>query len=206
MEYLHREYDNHNNYVGAGRIMAYGNLTVWCGPMFAGKSSNLIQRYIWKNHAKDFSIMVKPSFDTRYSSEKVVTHTGLEVIAQNVKNVSEIKSFFISDQNKNLMIDECQFFIEPHVNGDLIAVVKELLKRGINVFASGLDMDWKGDPFIVTAKLLAMADNVYKLTAVCNHSGDEATKTFKKSLAGGSVELGETDKYEARNNKYWRFE
>jgi thymidine kinase len=186
--------------------MAYGNVTVFTGPMFCGKSSNLIQTCIWKNHAKDYSLMIKPSFDDRYSTQEVVTHSGLKVTAQNVKHVNEIKHFFINDHYKNLMIDEVQFFEEPYVDGNLIPVIKEILKNGVNVFAAGLDMDWRGDPFIVTAKLLAMADNVHKLKAVCNWSGKEATKTFKKSFTGGSVELGETDKYEVRNNEFWRYE
>lgn len=186
--------------------MGYGYVTVWCGPMFASKTSRLMQTYIWKNHAKNYSLMIKPSFDSRYSADEVVTHNGLKVVAQNIKDVEEILTFFQGDKYKNLMIDEAQFFEEPYVKGDLIKVLKILLNRGVNIYASGLDMDWRGDPFIVTAKLLGMADEVHKLKAICNHSGEEASKTFKKSLSGGSVELGETDKYEVRANEYWKYE
>lgn len=185
--------------------MAYGSVTCFAGPMFCGKTSTLQQVYIWKNHAKDFSLMIKPQFDDRYSVTEVVSHNGSKVIAQNIKNVQDILGFFMNDKYKNLMIDECQFFIEPYVHGDLIDIIKILLNKGINVYASGLDMDWKGDPFIITAKLLAMADNAVKMKAVCTKSGKEATKTYKKSLSGGSVELGETDKYEVRNNEFWTY-
>lgn len=184
----------------------YGHLTVYCGPMFASKSTKLLQQYIWKNHAKNYSLLVKPKFDDRYSTSEVVNHDGLKAYAQNITDVEEIRSFFISSKYENLMIDECQFFTEPYVKNDLIVVVKDLLKEGINVYAAGLDMDWKGNPFLVTAKLLAMADEVHKLKAVCSHSGLDATKTFKKSMSGDSVELGEADKYEPRNNKYWRYD
>jgi thymidine kinase len=186
--------------------MSYGNVTVFAGPMFCGKTSHLLQQYIWKNHAKDYSLLIKPAFDDRYSMTEVVTHLGLKATAANITDAARIMDYFQNDQYRNLMIDECQFFTAPHVRGDIFPYLKLLLNRGVNIYASGLDMDWMGEPFEVTAKLLAMADNVHKLKSVCNYSGKEASKTYKKSLSGGSVELGETDKYEARNNEFWRYE
>ena len=186
--------------------MSYGNMTVFVGPMFSGKSSHLLQQHIWKNHAGDSSLLVKPAFDDRYATEEVVTHNNLKVTAVNVTSVDDINRIILRDGEptfKNLMIDECQFFIEPHFHGNIVECVKNLLKNQINIYAAGLDMDWRGDPFYVSAMFLAMADDAVKLKSVCSKSGKPATKTYKKTKSGESIELGEKDLYEVRHNDYW---
>jgi len=91
----------------------------------------------------------------------------------------------------------------PLFDGDLPAAVRSALSAGIDVFAVGLDLDWRGQPFEVTARLAAMADRVVKRAAVCTACGAAATKTWKKSQSGGVVELGEADAYEARCDACW---
>ena len=99
-----------------------------------------------------------------------------------------------------VVLDEMQFF-------DISCVdwVKRHLEAGVDVIAGGLDMDWQGHPFAVSASLIAMADEVVKKTANCNICGKPATKTFKLSQDGGAVELGAFDKYAARCNSHWGF-
>lgn len=181
----------------------YGNLTVFAGPMFCGKSSALLQQHIYKNKAQPNScVLLKPAFDRRYSETEVVTHSGLKARSLNVVDIDRTLTSVVGYQN--VMIDEVQFFTTPYVNGDIIKCVKYLLSGGTNVYAAGLDMDWMGNAFPITASLLAMADDVHKLKSICSVSGKPATKTYKISQGGGSVELGETDKYEARCNEHWR--
>jgi thymidine kinase len=109
----------------------------------------------------------------------------------------------VPDNTEIIFIDEVQFFMEPYFHGDIVEAVRVWLSEGRQVVAAGLDMDWQGKPFVVTAKLLAMADNVIKTKANCTVCGHPAVKTYKKTPAGGSVELGSTDIYEARCNAHW---
>jgi thymidine kinase len=102
-----------------------------------------------------------------------------------------------------VFLDEVQFFMEPYFHGDIIQIVHNWLLLGTNVVVAGIDMDWRGQPFEITAKLLAMSDQVSKLTAICSVCGHDATKTYKKSKMGGAVELGATDLYEARCNEHF---
>lgn len=189
--------------------MAYGKLTVVSGPMYAGKTTELLKRILWaRNGEMKAVLVVKPSFDNRYSATKIVSHDGLSVDAMSVTSWDDVG--YLLDDAELVCFDEVQFFQEPHFkpehNGaqvSIIAAVKNLLQRGVDVVCSGLDMDWRGDPFAITASLMAMADEVLKSTANCTTCGRPAAKTFKKVSNDEKVELGATDLYEARCNDHW---
>lgn len=178
-------------------------MTVICGPMFSGKSSRIVS-YMLRNRAANNKIeLFSPNFDNRYGANKVSSHSKLSVNATSVFNSSEIRTITQNLKLDILVFDEIQFFMKPYFYGDFVGLIKEYLIEGKTILCAGLDMDWKGNPFETTGKLLAMADNVEKLKAICNVTGNDASKTYKVSQLGDSIELGETDKYEARCNKVW---
>lgn len=179
----------------------YGQLEVLCGPMFAGKTTELLKRVLWAKNGLNQNVKVfKPAFDNRYSETEIVSHDGLRTIADSIISWPGI------DPAWDLVVfDEVQFFTDPHFDRDIVEIVASLLTNGTNVLVTGLDMDWRGNPFYTTAMLLAMADKVKKLKANCTISGRPAGKTYKKSKSGDSIELGASDLYEARSNEHWNF-
>lgn len=187
--------------------MTYGILDVSVGPMFSGKTTSLLKNLlISKTLFGKNCVVFKPSFDNRYSEIEIVSHDGLKTAAYSVSSVQQMAAVVANiPYLDSVFMDEIQFFTEPNFEGNLVLFVKSLLTQGIDVWCVGLDMDWRGDPFEVSAKLCAMAetDSVHKLKANCTVCGLPAGKTFKISQSGGSVELGAIDKYEARCNKHW---
>ncbi|RYD64419.1 MAG: thymidine kinase [Verrucomicrobiaceae bacterium] len=187
--------------------MSYGTLTVVCGPMFAGKSTEVLKRVLWaKNGLRRPVAVFKPSFDNRYAETEIVSHDGLRTPAQSIAALPERVTFselVIKPRAALIVLDECQFFEPPYVEGDTVEWVRTRLAAGFDFIAAGLDMDWQGKPFRVTADLIAMADEVVKVSANCTVCGRNAPKTYKLTPEGGSVELGAQDKYEARCNEHW---
>lgn len=168
-------------------------LVVNVGSMFSGKSTELIrqgERHLLAGHKVVF---IKPNTDTRYSNNKIVTHTGASVEAT-VVDVN--KSFFVNVKDTDVvLIDEVQFFTER-----IIPTIWCLLDCGIDVYCSGLDMDYLGNGFETVNELMAMADTVNKIHAVCKHCGEDAVLTAKKNfheIVGDQkrVELGSDDLY-----------
>lgn len=182
-----------------GQIMKYGTLELICGPMFAGKTTELLKRILWAKSGDHLNVVVlKPAFDTRYGENRIATHNGLSADAIPIREWPEIPS-----DTDILFLDEVQFFEPPHADIVLPDRVIETLRRGIHVVAAGLDTDWQGLPFRNTATLCAMADRVHKITSTCTVCGHPASKTFKKAPNDRQVELGETNLYEARCNDHW---
>lgn len=179
--------------------MRYGTLEIACGPMFSGKSAELLKRVLWERSiGRRGTLLLKPAFDTRFGATSVVTRAGTSAEALAIDEWPEIAADVAL-----VFIDEVQFLVEPHFRGDAIEGVRGLLARGVDVMASGLDMDASGRPFEVTARLLAMADKIHKKRADCTVCGRPATKTFKKVGDGQGVELGDSELYEARCNEHW---
>jgi thymidine kinase len=179
----------------------YGNLTVICGCMFAGKTTELLKRVLWaKNGEHKTVLVIKPAFDDRYSATKIVSHAGLSVNAKAITEWADVAH--LATEAELVCIDEAQFFAE-HFKDDIVEVIRQLLIVGTNVVVTGLDMDWQGFPFPITASLAAMADNLIKLTANCNTCGQAAAKTHKKSPNDEQIEIGNADLYEARCNDHW---
>lgn len=173
-----------------------GELTVICGPMFAGKTTSLI------NIATQSGATVfKPSFDTRYSETECVSHDGECITAHAISSMLDIAEV---GARGPYCIDEVQFMGGDRYAGDFVEDVKLLLDHGVDIYAFGLDQSAAGEPFDIVAKLLALADNVSKITASCFVCASRATKTYKKAGGTAEIELGADDLYEARCNAHWR--
>ncbi len=182
----------------------YGNLTVICGPMFAGKTTELLKRLLWARTGESRCVLaLKTVFDTRYADTKIVSHDGLSFPAHAVKTWTDV-THLVADAEV-IAFDEVQFFTRPHLDDDtdIVEIIRNLLRAGKDIVACGLDMDYRGVPFEVTARLCAMADNMVKLTAHCAECGRPAGKTFKKGGGDDQVELGSGDLYEPRCNLHW---
>ncbi|HKL72755.1 MAG TPA: thymidine kinase [Candidatus Onthovivens sp.] len=148
-----------------------GSLEVICGPMFAGKSEELLRRINRLIYAKKNFLVFKPIIDDRYSEEEIVSHQKRSYQALPISKGADILKY-ITPEIDAICIDEVQFFDEG-----IISVIDTLSNRGIRVIVAGLDTDFKADPFMVTANLLAKAEYVTKLTAICLVCGKEATRT-----------------------------
>jgi thymidine kinase len=180
------------------KSMKYGHLTLICGPMFSGKTGFLIERITADGSAK---IVLKPAMDVRFSDTELVSRSGRRIIAQPI-NAWPVDQM---DDVETVYLDEVQFMEDPYFAGDLITDVRQALDRGQDVIASGLDLDFQGELFAVTAKLAAMADVVIKLTARCTTCGDVASKSLRRDSSTDRVQLGDSEKYEAACNGCFGF-
>lgn len=175
----------------------HGHLTVYCGSMFSGKTTSLLKTVVWNRHVGRTVYVYKPSKDTRYGLDDVVSHDGLSVMAHNIGK--HLPFPVVKHPGSLIVIDEIQFFDNTIIEWIIIQLL-----AGNDVVAVGLDMDYQGAPFETTSLLLAMADEIHKLKAICSVCGSPASKTFKKINNNERVELGSSDLYEARcNNHHW---
>ncbi|GAB1471176.1 thymidine kinase [Chloroflexota bacterium] len=176
----------------------HGLIEVVCGSMFSGKTDELIRRLVRATIAKQKVQVFKPSIDVRYAVEKVASHTGSTFDAIPVQKAADILER-IEEGTTVVGLDEVQFF-----DAEIVSVAEELSERGIRVIAAGLDMDFRGDPFGSVPQLLAKAENVLKLHAICMVCGDDASRTQR--LVNGKparydepvVIVGASELYEAR--------
>lgn len=179
--------------------MNSGHIEVVCGPMFSGKTEELIRRLRRAQIARQKVQIFKPSIDDRYHKTDVVSHSSLSIAAQPVKTSLDIITQ-LYDSTRVVGIDEVQFFDE-----DIIPVIKKLSRRGIRVICAGLDQDFRGCSFGPLPELLCMADRVDKIQAVCTICGAPASKTYRKNSEEltDQVIVGESDRYEARCREHW---
>ena len=148
-----------------------GWIEVICGPMFAGKSEELIRRIKRIEYAKKKVIVFKPLIDNRYSEDEVVSHNKRKTKCYNLASSKDVNKY-ITDDVYAVAFDEVQFMDEGIIN-----VCQKLADRGIRVICAGLDNDFKGEPFSIMPQLLCLAEDVTKLTAICNVCGSNATRT-----------------------------
>jgi thymidine kinase len=176
----------------------HGSIEVICGSMFSGKTDELIRRLVRATIAKQKVQVFKPAIDIRYAVEKVTSHTGSNYAAVPVERASDLRSKL--DQETTVVgIDEAQF-----MDADIVKVAQELAGRGIRVLIAGLDMDFRGEPFGAMPALMAEAEHVSKLHAICMVCGGEASRTQR--LVNGTparyddpiVIVGAAELYEAR--------
>ncbi|WP_153730354.1 thymidine kinase [Sporosarcina obsidiansis] len=182
--------------------MQGGWMEVICGSMFSGKSEELIRRIRRAEFAKQKIAVFKPEIDDRYSEEAVVSHDGTSVIANPISKANEIPQL-VTDDFDVVAIDEAQFFDE-----EILEVAISLADRGFRVIIAGLDQDFRGEPFGPMPQLMAVAELVTKLQAVCTVCGSPSSRTQR--LIDGQpagyddpvILVGASEAYEPRCRKH----
>ena len=167
----------------------FGWIEVICGSMFSGKTEELIRRLKRAQFARQKVEIFKPIVDTRYHEEKVISHDENEIRSTPVPAAANIR--LLADDCQVVGIDEAQFF-----DDEIITVCNDLANRGVRVVVAGLDMDFRGNPFGPMPALMATAEYVTKVHAICPRTGNLANYSFRKSQNDRLVMLGETDEYE----------
>lgn len=170
---------------------AYGSIEVICGSMFSGKTEELIRRLKRAQYAKLHVEIFKPAVDKRYDDRLVVSHDSNSIASTPVEHSSSI--LLLSNDTQVVGIDEAQFFDEG-----LADVCVNLANKGIRVIVAGLDMDFKAQPFGPIPQIMAIAEHVTKVHAVCMQCGAPANYSFRTSTDTKTVLLGEKEAYEAR--------
>jgi thymidine kinase len=171
-----------------------GWLEVITGSMFSGKTEELLRRIKRAVIAKQKTILFKPLLDTRYSTDHVVSHDQVRYPSIAVKSPEEILA--AAKDNVVIGIDEAQFFAM-----ELVDVCNKLASQGKRVIVAGLDQDYRGEPFHPMPELLAGAEYVTKVLAICSQCGNPATRNQRLVNSGDQVLLGSLESYEARCRK-----
>lgn len=166
-----------------------GRIEVICGSMFSGKTEELIRRLRRAQFAKQKVEIFKPDIDVRYDELKVVSHSGQEIMSTPVPNSTNI--LLLANDVDVVGIDEAQFF-----DDELPNVCNTLANRGIRVIIAGLDMDFLGKPFGPIPGLLAIAEDVTKVQAICLECGELAYVSHRTHMNDKLVLLGETESYQ----------
>ncbi len=174
-----------------------GWIEVICGSMFSGKTEELIRRLKRVKFANLKVEIFKPAIDTRYDETQVVSHDANAILSTPIDNPQAI--LLMANDVDVVGIDEAQFFGEEIVN-----VCQTLAMQGIRVIVAGLDMDYKGKPFGSMPQLLAVADYITKLHAICVKCGNIASISYRKTMQDGQLLLGEKDTYEPRCRKCYQ--
>ncbi|MHA7942356.1 thymidine kinase [Formosa sp. 3Alg 14/1] len=167
----------------------FGWIEVICGSMFSGKTEELIRRLKRAQFAKQKVEIFKPSVDIRYNEDMVVSHDANEIRSTPVPAAANIP--ILADGCDVVGIDEAQFF-----DDEIVRVCNDLANKGIRVIVAGLDMDFKGNPFGPMPNLMATAEYVTKVHAICTRTGNLAQFSYRKSQSDALVLLGETEEYE----------
>lgn len=181
-----------------GPVFFSGNIEVICGPMFSGKTEELLRRVRRAQIAKQEVQIFKPKIDNRYHETDVVSHIGQSIPAIAVRDSKELMKNVAKD-TKVIGIDEIQFF-----DTEICGLVSDLANKGVRVICAGLDQDHMGIPFGPIPYLLAIADEADKVHAVCTVCGMAATKTLRiNSEVDDKIFIGEKDSYEARCRNHY---
>ena len=167
----------------------FGWIEVICGSMFSGKTEELIRRLKCAQIARQRVEIFKPAIDTRYADELVTSHDQNQIRSTPVPAAANIP--LLVNDCEVVGIDEAQFFDE-----EIVQVCNDLANRGVRVIVAGLDMDFKGNPFGPMPALMATAEYVTKVHAVCTHTGNLAQFSHRTSSDDGIVVLGEKETYE----------
>jgi thymidine kinase len=176
-----------------------GWMEVICGSMFSGKTEELIRRLRRAEMAGQNVEIFKPKLDIRYAAEEVVSHNQNKIRSTPVDSPNEI--LLLGSNCDVVGIDEAQFFDES-----IVEVANKLANSGIRVVIAGLDMDFRGRPFGPIPNLMATAEYVTKVHAICKRTGNLANYSMRISASQDLVELGETESYEAVSRKVFNDE
>ncbi|QES87214.1 thymidine kinase [Rhizosphaericola mali] len=171
-----------------------GWIEVICGSMFSGKTEELIRRLKRVKIANRNVELFKPEIDTRYAINDIVSHNSSAMAGTPVNNSQNI--LLLAQDADVIGIDEAQFF-----DAEIVHVCETLANRGMRVIVAGLDMDYLGKPFGPMPQLLAVADYITKLHAICMKCGNIASLSYRKIANAEQLLLGESDKYEPRCRK-----
>jgi len=171
-----------------------GWIEVICGPMFSGKTEELIRRLVRAQIAKQRVSIFKPGTDNRYSEDFIVSHNQRKIKSIMVNSSKKILDFI--EKSDVFGIDEAQFF-----DDDIVDVCREIARSGKRVVIAGLEKDFMAKPFGSMPELLIDAEYITKVNAICMICGDPANFSQRISSETNQVVVGETDKYEARCRK-----
>ena len=171
-----------------------GWMEVICGSMFSGKTEELIRRLRRAKMAGQQVEIFKPKLDNRYADEEVVSHNQNKIKSTPVETPDEI--LLLGSNCDVVGIDEAQFFDES-----IVEIANQLANNGVRVVIAGLDMDYMGRPFGPMPNLMATAEYVTKVHAICKKTGNLANYSMRTSGSDDLVQLGETDSYEAVSRK-----
>jgi len=182
--------------------MRFGDLNLYVGPMFAGKTSHLIREILYRTYfdgseQEPVGLFV-PHFDTR-SGARFETHDGARVAAWRISQADEIPN----EGLRYAFFDEVQFFAEPHFEGDFSFKIRRLRESGVDVHCAGLDMDYLGRAFEVTAQLMAESTRIHRLTAECLVCGAPATHTSRQACGNDRFAVGAEDIYAPKCARHW---
>lgn len=176
-----------------------GWMEVICGSMFSGKTEELIRRLRRAEMAGQNVEIFKPKLDTRYAEEEVVSHNKNKIRSTPVETPNEI--LLLGSTCDVVGIDEAQFF-----DDSIVEVANKLANNGVRVVIAGLDMDFMGRPFGPMPNLMATAEYVTKVHAICKRTGNLANHSMRTSANTDLVQLGETESYEAVSRKVFNEE
>ena len=166
-----------------------GWIEVICGSMFSGKTEELLRRLKRARFANQKAMIFKPQTDVRYSDKKVVSHDANEIVSNPVEKARDILNQV--EGVDVVAIDEAQFF-----DAEIIEVCNKLANNGLRVIVAGLDMDFKGNPFGPMPHLMAVAEFVTKVHAICTKTGNLAHYSHRTAENDELVLLGERNEYE----------
>ena len=167
----------------------YGWIEVICGSMFSGKTEELIRRLRRAEFANQKLLLFKPQLDNRYSEEQIMSHNGSSFQAIQLKEAKELLTHW--KKEKIVAIDEIQFF-----DMEIVTIANHLANNGVRVICAGLDMDYKANPFGPMPNLLASAEFVTKVHAICMSCGVPAQFSHRKAKGDEQVMLGAKEEYE----------
>jgi thymidine kinase len=175
--------------------LSRGHVEVICGPMFSGKTEELIRRLRRAQIARQGVLVVKPKIDDRYDKTDVVSHSSLRIPSVPLTSAAEIEPAMKQAGRIDVVgVDEAQFF-----DDGLVEIVEKIANRGVRVVVAGLDQDYLGRPFGPMPRLLCTAEMITKQLSVCMVCGAPASKSQRVSTSATSqVLVGGTDSYEAR--------
>ena len=169
-----------------------GWVEVVTGSMFSGKSEELIRRVRRAQIARQRVQLFKPRVDDRYAQDEIVSHSDMKMPSQTVATAREILER-LDDRTEVVAVDEAQFF-----DASLVGIVEGLANRGLRVIVAGLDQDYTGRPFDPMPQLLAVAEYVDKMLAICMQCGAPANRTQRLVHSTDRVVVGGAEQYEAR--------
>ena len=174
-----------------------GWIEVICGPMFSGKSEELIKRLRRAQIARRRVQIFKHGFDARYDATSIVSHSKQSLPGIAITDIKDILDL-VDDRTELVAIDEGQFFTE-----DIIEVTNKLANLGKRVIVAGLDLDYKGQPFGPMPQLMCCSEYVSKQLAICMTCGDPANFTQRLTKSKDQIVVGAADIYEARCRQHF---